>query len=272
MTLFTNNEFLNHNDYIRRLLLLVNSLYQLIQNVYMDTLYQEVQHIFKDFSTIKQQLESAFRYIRYYYPSYHIPKIATFITGMGSDIYADDSLIVIGLDFFLGQGAKFRPHLPQYILKNYQPAYVVPKVMFGISQQFNAMNSDDGTLLADMIDYGKSCYFTQSVMPYTADSLIIGYTAQQLAAAQQNQSIIWEHFILHKLLYETNHLVIDKYISERPFTLEIGQECPGRIGIWLGWAIVKKYMALHQFMSLPDLMHNADAQSIFMQSKYRPTR
>ena len=50
-TLFT-KKFLNHNDYIHDSLL-VNSLYQLIQNVYMDTLYQEVQHIFKDFSTIK---------------------------------------------------------------------------------------------------------------------------------------------------------------------------------------------------------------------------
>ena len=57
--------------------------------------------------------------------------------------------------------------------------------------------------------------------------------------------------------------------SERPKTLEIGDKCPGRIGEWLGWEIVKKY-AEGQNVPLHTLMENPDAQRIFMQSKYKP--
>ena len=251
--------------------ILVDELWQLTHNAYMDTLHEEVQRVFGNFSTIQHQLKEAFRYIRYYYPSFHIPKIATFITGMGTDLYVDDSLIVIGLDFFLGEGARFRPiELPQYICNTYQPLSIVPKIMLLLSQQFNKTDSADHTLLVDMIYYGKAYYFTKSVLPFTADSLIIAYTSQQLADVQQNQAIVWAHFIENELFYETNHLVINKYINERPFTLEIGPRCPGRIGRWLGWEIVKKYMAMHTELTLPTLMHNPHAQTLLRQSKYRP--
>ncbi|MCG8341153.1 MAG: gliding motility lipoprotein GldB [Cytophagales bacterium] len=251
--------------------ILVDELWQLTHNAHMVTLYEEVQRVFGNFSTIQHQLEEAFRYIRYYYPSFHLPKIATFITGMGTDLYVDDSLIVIGLDFFLGEGAKFRPiALPQYICNTYQPLSIVPKIMLLISQQFNETDNEDHTLLADMIYYGKAYYFTKSVLPFTADSLIIAYTAQQLADVQQNQAIVWEHFIENELFYKTDHSVVNKYINDRPFTLEIGPRCPGRIGHWLGWEIVKKYMAMHTDLTLPTLMRNSHAQALLRQSKYRP--
>jgi uncharacterized protein YjaZ len=70
-------------------------------------------------------------------------------------------------------------------------------------------------------------------------------------------------------LYENNLFIKKKYMDERPKTLEIGNKCPGRIGEWVGWEIVKKYMA-EQNIALPELMENSDAQRVFMQSKYKP--
>lgn len=251
--------------------ILVDKLWEFTHNALMGTLHEEVQRVFSSVSVIQHQLEEAFRYIRYYYPSFQIPKIVTFITGMDTDLYVDDSLIVIGLDFFLGEGAKFRPNaLPQYIRNTYHPLSIVPKIMLLLSKQFNQTDKEDHTLLAAMIYHGKAYYFTKAVLPFIADSLIIDYTPQQLADVQHNQAIVWQHFIENKLLYTTQHGVINQYINERPFTLEIGPRCPGRIGRWLGWEIVKKYMARHTALTLPTLMGHTHAQTLLRQSKYRP--
>jgi hypothetical protein len=106
------------------------------------------------------------------------------------------------------------------------------------------------------------------MMPSKHDSLIIGYTGEQLAESDTNRNVIWAHFIEKKLLYETSHFVKIKYVDERPYTAEIGSKAPGAIGRWLGWEIVKAYMQ-EEKPALPDLMKNQDAQRIFMQSKYK---
>lgn len=252
---------------------LVDKLYAMVHDTAMHDLYEEVQRVFGDFVGIQHQLEEAFRYLRYYYPNFEVPQVATFITGIGSDLYVSDELIVIGLDYFLGEGAQFRPiKLPEYILRTYQPAYIVPKIVLLLSQRFNRAADADYTLLSDMLYYGKAYYFTKAILPRVADSIIIGYTVEQLADTRKHQDIVWEHFIEYELLYETNHLVRERYIGNRPFTAEIGPKCPGNIGGWLGWEIIKQYMKVNTMVSLPALMSNPNAQQLLTQSKYRPSK
>ena len=88
---------------------LVEQLDAMIKDSNIQALYQEVQQVFGDFAAIKQQFEAAFRYLRYYYPDFKLPQIATLITGRGIDLHVSDDWIVMGLDFFMGDGVKFRP-------------------------------------------------------------------------------------------------------------------------------------------------------------------
>ena len=250
---------------------LVARLHAMIHDTNIRALYQEVQRVFEDLSVIQQQFAEAFRYIRYYYPDFKIPQLATFITGMDTDVYLSEELIIIGLDFFMGENAKFRPiALPEYILSAYQPDYIVPKTIHLLSQQFSKRNNADQTLLADMLHHGKHYYFAQAMLPKVAKNVILAYTKEQLTDVEQHQDIVWGHFIDHELLYVTNHLTKKNYLNENPFTSEIGQRCPGRIGRWLGWEIVKSYMQKNTEVSLPTLMHHTDAQALLAKSRYRP--
>lgn len=249
---------------------LVAQLYAMIKDPHIQALYQETQQVFGDFSAIQQQFEVAFRYLRYYYPAFTPPKIVTFITGMDTDLHLSDDLVVIGLDFFMGEGAKFRPIAPQYIRRAYQPTCIVPQTMLLLSQQFIKTDNTDQTLLADMMYYGKAYYFAQALLPEVEASVLLAYTPAQLADVEQHQDIIWAHFIEHELLYVTNHLTKHRYISDRPFVAEISQRCPGNIGKWLGWAFIKAYMKKHPNVDLPTLMSNPNTQALFSQSGYRP--
>jgi gliding motility-associated lipoprotein GldB len=249
----------------------INQLHQLVHNPGMQELYQEVVQAFGDSGSIEQQLKKAFSHFHAYYPDVPFPQIMTFITGMSTDLYVDKDLIVIGLDFFLGENARFRPlHTPHYILRTYQADYIVPKVLLLFSQLFQKNSPTDQTLLHDMLAYGKSYYFTKALLPDMSDHIILGYTPEQLADTKQNQHIIWAHFIENQLLYETNHLIKKRYLGNRPFTAEIGTKCPGNIGGWLGWEIIKQYMQRHPQTRLPVLMEQTDAQQLLMDSKYRP--
>jgi gliding motility-associated lipoprotein GldB len=249
--------------------IVVNRLHKMVTDHNLDVLYQQTQTVFSDLSGLEKEFTEAFKHIKYYYPQFKAPEIYTIVTGFGSDLFVSDSLIVIGLDYYLGEKGKYRPDVPQYILKRYRPEYLVPSAVTLLSQQYNAIDVLDRTLLADMLFYGKAYEFTQNMMPDTPDSLIIGYSQKQLTDTEDNQAVVWAHFIDKKLLYENTSAVKTKYTGERPYTGEISQSCPGAIGRWLGWKIVKEYRQRHPEIKFPDLMKTKDAKLIFTESKYK---
>jgi hypothetical protein len=195
------------------------------------------------------------------------------ISGLAKDMYVSDSLIIIGLDFYLGPEAKYHPiDLPGYILNRYQPRNLVPNTMLFISGRYTAGNPKDNTLLADMIFYGKAFQFAKQLLPCTPDSIFLGYTPEEMKDISGSREIIWANFIENEALYSTDQNLKDKFISERPKTFEIGENCPGRIGRWVGWEIVKAFMDNNPESRFTDLMENQDAQDIFTRSRYKPRR
>ena len=261
--------FLGSNDYTGDSTL-AEWFYNLKQNPSIDTLYHDTQQVFGDFSKLKSEFEHAFQYIKYYYPNFDPPIIKTMITGMSADLYVSDSLMVIGLDMFQGEQARYRPQVYDYMLKRYQPAYIVPSCLQFLSAKWNKTNVEENTILAEMIYFGKSLHWVKQMMPCTADSLIIGYTADEMELIREEEEIIWKYFIDNQLLYETSHIEIERYLSERPATIEIDNQVPGRIGRWIGWKIVKNFAEKNPEVSLPELMQMTNTEEIFRRAKYRP--
>lgn len=238
---------------------------------YRDTLYQQVKNTFGDFNDLNNEFENAFKYYKHYYPEVTVPEMEVVLAGLQKDLFVSDSLISIAADYFLGPDAAYVPNgVPDYILMRYEKEYIVPMSMLLLTQKQNKTDDSDQSLLADMIFYGKSYYMTKMTIPCTPDSLLIGYTAQEMKDINENEHIIWANFLENDLLYETSHFMKNKFIGERPKTFEISQQCPGRIGIWVGWQIVKSYMDKNPEVTLQELMETTDAQKIFSRSKYKP--
>lgn len=251
---------------------LVAELTNRVNNPELRVLYKQTEAEFGDAATLQNNLAEAFQHIKKDFPAFKTPRVVTIATGfMGSDLLVTDSLIVIGLDYFAGPKAKYRPigpEFPQYVLRRYQQAYIVPTVVRMISDRFNATDPADQTLLADMVHSGKGLLFTRIILPETPDSLIIGYSDQQLTQTFNSQDQVWAHFIDNQLLYNSSGEIKQRYMEERPFTAEIGTACPGRIGQWLGWRMASFYQT-RQKASLPDIMQVKNAQTLFQQSGYK---
>lgn len=250
---------------------LLDQYYRLLNDPTIDSLFIEVENTFGNLEDIEIQFEDAFRYLKYHYPETKVPKIKTVVTGLLGDLYLSDSLIIIGLDYYLGFKGKYLPmDVPGYILKRYQKEYMVPQIMLMYSDLYNKTNFNDGSSIADMVYYGKAFYMAKNLMPCIPDSLFTGYSAFETMDIEEHEPIIWAGFLENEVLFETSPIIKDKFLSERPKTLEIGENCPGRIGRWIGWRIVQKYAEKHPEMTLSELMEFTDAQKIFIESKYKP--
>jgi gliding motility-associated lipoprotein GldB len=240
------------------------------QDSLMKELYQEVMIHYPSIDELEAELQAAFKHVKYYFPSFKIPKVYTFVSGFSTDILVHEDLIVIGLDYFLPADHRFQPEdLPKYISKRYQKEYIIPTLVLAISTRFNQTDYQQNTLLAEMIYYGKSYHFAQAILPCTPEEFIIGYSSEDVVACFSNESIIWAHFVEKDLLFETNPFVIRKYIGEAPSTDEISTEAPGRVGRWLGWNIVDDFRK-NEEIELSQLMSETDVDKIFRLSKYKP--
>lgn len=252
--------------------ILVQNLVRLATDTSIHKLVRESDEKFGDLAEVKQDLENAFKHVKFYYPEFHVPEVKTFISGLSRDLYVSDSLVVLGLDFFIGKDASYRPQAPQYIVNRYEKELMVPATMLLVSNKFNKTDFVNSTMLEEMVDYGKSYYFVERMMPCTPDSLIIGYTSKQMADVRYNEGKVWAHFLEKGLVYEESQFTIRKYIGERPNVPEVGTTAPGRIGTWVGWQIVRKYMENNSQVTLPELMAEKNARKILEQSKYKPQK
>lgn len=249
---------------------LAATLTRLATNAGLQQLSHQTDSVFQDSEKLKNGLEGMFQHIRYNFPTFRVPPVQTFVSGLSQDMFVNDSLMVLGLDFFVGPAARYRPNVPEYILRRYRPEYVLPTAALAISSKYNKKELTNQTMLGEMVQYGKSLYFAERVLPCTADSLLMGYTDKELRGVLFNEGKIWAYFLDKKLLYNTAPFTVQKYVGERPNIPEIDKTCPGRIGAWVGWQIVRKYMAGNPNVTLAQLMADKNPQHILNESHYRP--
>lgn len=251
----------------------INELYARFTNPHIDTLVMEVHRVFGDERELKTAFENAFRNFKYYYPDFVPPRIETVITGLETDLFVSDSVIIVGLDHYLGPGSKYPlNHMYEYLRMKYTKDFIVPSAMllFGIDDRFNQFNPSDQSMLAEMVSYGKAYHFAKSMVPCTPDSVLIAYTAEEIKGSRKNESLIWSRLIEDEVLFSTRREDKKKYILERPKTYEVGDKCPGRIGQWVGWQIVRSYAERHPDKSLNEIMNIGDAGALFRESGYKP--
>ena len=253
---------------------LAGSLTQLATNPDLQKLGQQTAAAFPDSAALGRDLGAMLGRVKYYFPAFRAPRVAaTYVSGLlGKDIFVNDSLLVISLDWFAGPRASYRPDLPQYMLRRYAPANVLPTLAVAVASKYDRHQLTSTSMLDQMVDQGKRLYFAGQMLPCVPDSVLLGYTGKELQGLRFNEAKVWGHFLEHNLLYSTMPFEIQKYVGERPNVPEIDRTAPGRVGQWIGLQIVRKYMAEHSGVTLAQLMAETNAQRILDESHYRPKK
>ena len=226
---------------------------------------------FEDVTDLQSALSQAFARIQFLYPETDIPSIYLFISGFQTPIYFNDELIGVGADMYLGSHYEYYNRVvyeyqKQTMRKECIPVDVVSAYLF-LTLPYTSSKS---RLLDQMIYRGKIMYLTAQIFDKTPGYEVMGWTKEQWKWCEQNEKAIW-HLVMDKRdLFKTESLVLTGYLNDGPFTSEVSQDAPGRLGIWLGWRIVESYMEHNEDVTLQQLMAEGDAQKILEDSYYKP--
>jgi hypothetical protein len=230
---------------------------------------------------IDEKLTDAFRFLKYYFPAYPVPKIIYLNMGLSNwpAFQLDSTTFCIGLDMFLGPQYPYYKSIgvPEYMGAHLRKAYIPASVFTQVYRARYPFFADDRTLLDLMIQRGKEQYFLHKVLPSMPDSLLFGFSQLQTNWCAANEALIYNFFIHQNLLYSKDPQSVQPYVHDGPFAKGLEsptdpvKTTPGNIGTWLGYKIVAAYMARHPEVSLQQLCdEKQDPAKLLEEARYKP--
>jgi hypothetical protein len=231
-----------------------------------------VDSVFVNFESTELDLRSLYKHIKYYNPSLKKPRLITIYSDVDSrnKVIVTDSIVLIGIDNYLGATHEFYDGFYSYIKKNMNKDQIVMDLADTYAARW--INSPRrNTFLEELVYQGKKLYLKDLWVPSAEDYIKIGYTEDELQWAEANEFYIWQYFVEKELLYSTEPKLLTRFINPGPFSrfnLELDSESPGSIGRYIGWKIIRSYVKNNNTSLLQ--MLQMDAQSIFNKAKFKP--
>lgn len=204
---------------------------------------------------------SGFRNLKYHLPKVKIPKAIVYAnTCFQSSAFSTQNEIIMGLERYLGADEPLVKDLPRAIFYDW--------IKEGMDDRYferdalcswilsNVVDMSEGNLAENMVKWGKILYFTEASFPDMNEEIIIRYSAEDLKWAKENEFSFWSYLVKEKMLFRINETESINMLSPGPFTVGLPEKGPDRLGQFLGWQIVRKYMeknnvTLKQLQEIP---------------------
>jgi len=249
-----------------------------LEHFVQDRNWQETQSqidlVFADIESVAGQFEEAFRYYKYHFQEAQIPDLVFYNSGFNVGVYPTNTHLGVGLEWFLGVDNPVVQRLaperfPKYLKDKLDKKYMAVNAIKGwmmVNHQ-NILLKED--IISMMIFHGKMMYLVDAVFPELTDEIKMNYSAENLVWCQTHEYNVWTYLIENKVLYSTNPKELAGFFNDGPFTPGISQESPARVGIWMGWQIVRQYMKKNPDVTLQQLLQEQNHQKILKYYKPR---
>lgn len=264
----------------------LNQLKQWLNMEINKTVFKDVMTAFPNLNEYEEELSKAFKYLKYYYPEKRLPKIITYISGLGIEnspvSFVGDSLLLVAIDCYLGKNYNLYRSLkneygapimlPDYLSNYLDKKYIVVDCIKAIAKSYISNEQSNNSFLNKIIYEGKILYFTDAMLPQMADSIKTKYTSKQMEWCYSNETKVWKYFVGKNVFYTNDQILIRKFTDEAPFTKAFDKKSPARVANWIGWNILKNYMIQNKNINFKSLIEDKDYQSIFIKSNYKPNK
>ncbi len=223
------------------------------------------------------QIEEALKRFHYFFPDYALPKKVIYFIGpletYGNVVTKEG--IAIGLQLYLGASSSWyyseqiNSIYPTYISRHFAPEYIVVNSVQNILNDFQPIALNGKNLITQMIEIGKYQYIMKQCLPNTQDTLLMGYTGDQLKAIEQNKEDIWTFLSSQNRLFSVDPSVISALLTEAPYNDYFGEAIPGNVGKYIGYRIIASWMSQQKGSLNKDLkaLLQTPAMTIFNQTK-----
>jgi hypothetical protein len=227
---------------------------------------------FGDLNVEMSGLESVFKFYKYYFPELPTPKVVTAVTEYTGDVMmVNDSILMIGLDLFLGpKYSGYNPDdFPGYLTRQFDSPYLPAKVAVKLADDL-VPPAKTNHILDEMIRNGKVLYIAECLAAQQPKEDLIGYSPDQWQACLANEQTGWARILDLQLLHQPLNQKNIKLVRVGPSTDLVFSETPGELGNWYGWRIVRAYMKRYPNTKIVDLLALEDAQKLLEKARYKP--
>ena len=234
--------------------------------------FTETQKVFPELNSVEKKLSNAFSLFKGAFPGKETPQVVAFVSRFNKSCFTVGNYIGIGLDQYLGTSSVYykKLELPQYQRINMFPEKIPSDAVYTWASATFPFNDSVDNVLARMIHEGKLMYFTGSILKNEPDSLIIGFTKNQMKWVKANEEQMWTYLVEKKLIFSRDAMDIRKLTGAAPFTYFFSNTSPGRAGVYIGWRIFSEYARRNPGLSFSEMMSETDYEKILRLSKYNP--
>lgn len=234
---------------------------------------QAVDSVLGDLEPQRVLFEDALKRLEVLFPDSLTPRIIAFNSGFNYGIFPTDSVLGIGLEWFIGKEHPVIGYLapeafPQYVKDRMRPEMLVPSALKGWLLVHYTRDIRGEDLLTNLVETGKVMALLDALLPDTDPALKFAFNKEQLAWCEANEYNIWKDIVSKDQIFSKDADDIGRLMNDGPFTSGLPRESPGHIGEWIGFRMVKAHMAADPKLTFQQLFAVDDPRVIL--KSYKP--
>lgn len=235
-----------------------NGIKQFVSDPYIQRVENEIEKQFSDLSPTRKAITGALKRLKYHFPEGKIPNYVVFMNSLfSSNAFATEKEIGIGLERYLGYKTSVIQELPadqffDWIKEGMDKRYLERDAICSWVMT-HYVKDVDGNLAENMVRWGKILYLVNAAFPDEDPSLIMRYSVEDYKWATENEYALWKYLVDEKLLFKIDEKVNANMLREGPFTVGLPEKGPDRLGQFIGYRMILKYMEIKK-ISLKELI------------------
>lgn len=191
-----------------------------------------------------------------------------YVTPFSQSVVISDTVMMLGLNHYLGPGYEGYAMFKDYERKLKTPERIAPDAVEAIVSASVPRLTDTDPLLSHMLQQGAVIKIMELLLPGRNVSELLGYTPDEYEWAMANEGNIWHKIIESELLFSTDPAVTARLMNPSPASTIINGNAPGRIGRFTGFRIIDSYLRRNpetdinliltrEFLTSPNTLKNA---------------
>lgn len=195
----------------------------------------------------------------------------THVSGFKENIIAINNIISLSLDKYLGENFKYytgyfdaeerSQMIPKMIVRDYTIGWI-------LSNYVKSGNMKNDNLLAHFIYQGKLYYILSELLPDYSINELMGCSLREIDWYKEHEKHLWKEIVKNNYLYSNDKGIINTWMLDKDIPYFTMSDSPGKVGYWIGYQLVKKYMS-NTSGSIKELLEMDDS-IILKKSKYTP--
>jgi len=224
------------------------SIMEFRKDTFIVKLENTIENEFDVKSEINATITDGFKHLKYHFPEGKMPTHIVYMNSLfSSSIYCTETEIGIGMDRYLGAEAE--------VIKRLNPMHFYDWIKIAMDRKFlerdamatwiknHYVTEEEGNLAEQIIRWGKIIYLIKAAYPEMEDHIVMRYSSEDYQWAKENEYEFWKYLVDQKMLFKSDERNTMNMLNPGPTTSGLPKEGgPDRMGQFLGWQMVKKYM------------------------------